>query len=205
MRLSDLIKPTTPAGTALFLKWEGRHVFSIPKRELLQSPERARLFGVGGKRQSDAESFADCALREGREEVGDVIDKLTSAQKTLFLQSDGTLQCIELSDEPIRPRLIWEKREHSNYGSMADSNQAYYLVAFNAELSKKPIPHSEIAALVYLTNAHLAQMEAGESLSLKDWLELGARVECQLGIAMNDSTILVPHGTVYLLMKECAD
>lgn len=203
MRLSDLIQPTTAAGTALFLKWEGYHVFSIPQREL-RSAERVRLFGVGGKRQTCAESFAECALREGREEIGNVITGLSSAQKTLFLQPDGSFQCIDLVDELIRPRLIWEKRTHSDHGSMADSTQAYYLVAFNAELSAKPQPHNEIAALVYLTDDHIAQMQAGDNLSLQNWVNLGVKIEYQPGILIPESTILLPHGTVFLLMQECA-
>ncbi|HEY9762892.1 MAG TPA: hypothetical protein V6D07_10220 [Trichocoleus sp.] len=204
MRLSDLIGPTTPAGTALFLQWEGYHVFSIPQREVLRSVERVRLFGVGGKRQTCAESFTECALREGQEEIGNVIKSLTSAQKTLFLRPDGSFQCIDLMDEPIRPRLIWEKRTHSNHGSMADSTQAYYLVAFNAELSAKPQPHNEIAALIYLRDEHLTQMQSGKELGLQDWVNLGVKIEYQSEMLIPESTILLPHGTVFLLMQECA-
>ncbi|HEY9878043.1 MAG TPA: hypothetical protein V6D29_06280 [Leptolyngbyaceae cyanobacterium] len=203
MRLSDLIGPTTAAGTALFLRWEGYHVFSIPQREVLRNVERVRLFGVGGKRQTCAESFTECAMREGREEIGNVINGLTSAQRTLFLRPDGSFQCIDLPDEPVRPRLIWEKRTHSGHGSMADPNQAYYLVAFNADLSAKPQPHNEIAALVYLKDEHLAQMQAGEELSLRDWMSLGIKLEYQPGILIPDSATLTPHGTVFLLMQEC--
>ncbi|MBD2258213.1 hypothetical protein [Pseudanabaena sp. FACHB-2040] len=205
MRLSDFIQSTTAAGTALFLRWEGYHVFSIPKRELLLPFDRVRLFGVGGKRQNCSESFAACALREGREEIGNVINSLTSAQSTLFLHPDGTFECVNLLDELIRPRLIWEKRTHSDHGSMADSKQAYYLVAFNAELGAKPQPCNEIAALVYLNDDHLSQMRAGESLSLKEWIGRGAKLDYQGDISIPESTILVPHGTIFLLMQECAD
>lgn len=203
MHLSDLIQPTTAAGTALFLQWDGYHVFSIPCRELQRSPSQVRLFGVGGKRQSGAESFADCALREGQEEIGNVLVGLRSAQKTLFLNAAGAFECIELADEPIRPRLIWEKRNHSAHGSMADSQQAYYLVAFNAELRAKPQPCSEIAALVYLTDAHLAQMQTAQTLCIYDWLNLGVQIDYQRGISIPGTTVLIPHGTVYLLMLEC--
>jgi hypothetical protein len=206
MRLSDLIQPDTPAGAALFLQWEGYHVFSIPKRELLKAPRQARLFGVGGKRRHDEEeSFTECALREGQEEIGDVIVGLTNAPQTLLLRGDGTFHCIELWDEPIRPRLIWEKRQHSNHGSMADSTRAYYLVAFNAELSAKPKPRNEIAALVYLTNQHISLMQAGQQLTLGHWLELGIKLDCQPEVIIPEATLLVPHGTVFLLMQECAN
>lgn len=203
MHLSDLIQPTAAAGTALFLKWDDYHVFSIPRRELQRSLNQARLFGVGGKRQSGAESFADCALREGQEEIGNVIAGLRSAQKTLFLNAAGAFECIELVDEPIRPRLIWEKRNHSAHGSMADSQQAYYLVAFNAELWAKPQPCSEIAALVYLTDAHLVQMQAAQPLCVNDWLRLGVQIDYSPGVSIPETTVLIPHGTVYLLLLEC--
>lgn len=205
MRLSDLIGPTTPAGTALFLRWEGYHVFSIPKRELLRSPNRLRLFGVGGKRQNWAESFAECAIREAQEEIGDVIKHLSSAQRTLFLHPDGAFECIELLDEPIRPRLIWEKRQHSNHGSMADSQQAYYLVAYDAHLTARPQPLNEIAALVYLTDQHLCQLQSEQSLPLVEWVKMGIQIDSQPQVSIPESSIFLPHGTVYLLMQECVD
>lgn len=99
MRLSDLITSTMPAGAALFLKWNGYHVFSIPKRELArspsvspnvatsedpeQSPQIVRFFGVGGKRKHPGETFADCALRESIEEIGAVVSRLESAEKRI--------------------------------------------------------------------------------------------------------------------------
>jgi hypothetical protein len=205
MQLSDFIQSTTAAGTALFLQWEGYHVFSIPKRELLRSPDKVRLFGVGGKRQNYTESFSECALREAREEIGDVIRRLTSAQSTLFLHPDGTFECIELLNEPIRPRMIWEKRQHSSHGSMADSNQAYYLVAFNAELGARPHPCNEIAALVYLKDEHLSAMQSGEGLSLEEWIQRGAKLDYQADIEIAETTVLLPHGTVFLLMQECSN
>lgn len=200
MHLSDIIKPTSPAGTALFLTWKGYHVFSIPKREVLESPHRVRFCGVGGKRENSAEPFSECALRESREEIGDVVAHLNSAPQTYWLRSHGHLERIDLPDELIKPRLIFEKRRHSDYGSMADSNQVYYLVAFNATLKARPQPQNEIAALVYLTDQHLINLKANPQLSVADLVQMGALIDYQTNLELKDSAILVPHGTVHLLL-----
>lgn len=202
MRLSDLIHAEAAAGAALFLRWQGYHVFSIPQRELNNDPQAVRFFGVGGKRQHGQESFADCALREGREEIGDVIQGLVSARCTYFLRATGELERIQLADEPIRPRLIWEKRQHSSYGSMAESNESYYLVAFDADLLAKPRPTNEIAALLYLSDRHLVQIQNHNSLTLGDLLAMGAEIDYQSQAAIAPSTLLVPHGTVHLLLEQ---
>jgi 8-oxo-dGTP pyrophosphatase MutT (NUDIX family) len=205
MRLSDLITPTTPSGTALFLQWQGYHVFSIPKREIVRSPQSVRFCGVGGKRKNAAESFADCALRESQEEIGDVVDHLDSAAKTYLLTADGTLQTVEIEDEPIRPRFIFEKHRHTDHGSMAQSERSYYLVAFNAHLRAKPQPRKEIAAILYLKDEQLASIKAKSSISLEEFLKTGGKIDYQMNIQMNiqinETAQLIPHGTVHLLLK----
>ncbi|MGP1385622.1 MAG: NUDIX domain-containing protein [Thainema sp.] len=200
MYLSDIITPTTPSGTALFLTWQGYHVFSIPKREVLESPQRVRFCGVGGKRENPAESFSDCALRESREEIGDVVAHLNSAPQTYWLKSSGSLEQIDLQDEPIQPRFIFEKRRHSDHGSMADSNKAYYLVAFDATLIAQPQPRNEIAAIVYLMDQHLVHLKANPQLSVADLTNAGALINYQTNLKLEDSAVLVPHGTVHLLL-----
>ncbi len=201
MKLSDLITPETSAGTALFLQWEGYHVFAIPQRELQHSEQQVRFFGVGGKRQAQ-ESLIDCALREGREEIGAVITQLDSAAQTFFFKADGSIDLMNLSDDSVRPRLILEKRIHSLHGSMANRLAAYYLVAFNASLSGKPIPSNEIAAIVYLKDFHLALMRRLPNLTVSDLLAQGAQVESQLNCRLAQSTVLVAHGTAKFLMRQ---
>ncbi|PSN17711.1 hypothetical protein C7271_16275 [filamentous cyanobacterium CCP5] len=202
IRLTDLIPPGAAAGAALFLRWQNYHVLAIPQRELINTPHRPRFFGVGGKRQNAQESFPDCALREGREEIGNVIQHILSAPSTLRLTADGNLETLQLA-ESLRPRLIWEKRRHSTHGSMAASQATYYLVAYDALLATAPTPQREIAALLYLTDAHLAHFQAGVGLTLQELLDLGAKIHCQPGLLIAPDAELVPHGTVHLLIDQC--
>jgi 8-oxo-dGTP pyrophosphatase MutT (NUDIX family) len=202
MQLSDLITPTTSAGTALFLRWNGYHVFSIPKRELWRSPAQVRFFGVGGKRQSSQETFVDCALRESNEEIGAVVSQIESAEQTHFLKADGSLEQIEVINECVRPRLILEKRTHSSYGSMTGLTQPYYLVAFNAHLFAKPKPSNEIAAILYLKDQHLSLMKPRDSFTIAELIGAGAQIEYQTGLALANSAILIPHGTAHFLIQH---
>lgn len=202
MKLSDLITPETPAGTALFLQWQGYHVFSIPQRELQQITHSVRFFGVGGKRQCPEETLVDCALRESVEEIGAVVSRLESAEQTHFCKADGTIEAVELTGSSIRPRLILEKRRHSHYGSMANQDGPYYLVAFNASLSARPLPQNEIAALLYLTDAHLLQVRQWTQATLAELLAAGAQVDIQPHAPIDCSTVLVPHGTAKFLIRQ---
>ncbi len=200
MRLSDWITPTTPAGTALFLTWNGHHVFSIPHRELVRSPHSVRFSGVGGKRSNSTESFIDCAWREGIEEIGNVITSIDSASQTHLFRADGSLTAISLTDEAISPRLVLEKQKHTGHGSLAVSDRAYYLVAFDASLNAPPVPHNELAALIYMQDAHLAMMQDGTEWAIADLLQCGAQIECQAGVSLAPATTLIPHGTAKFLV-----
>ncbi|XPM56081.2 MAG: NUDIX domain-containing protein [Leptolyngbya sp. IPPAS B-1204] len=199
MKLADLITPEMPAGTALFLQWDGYHVFSIPQRELVRADDRVRFFGVGGKRQAQ-ESLIECALRESTEEIGAVVSQLESATQTYFLAADGSLKTIDLADE-IRPRLILEKRQHSSQSSMAQ-DASYYLVAFNARLSGKPVPSNEIAGILYLTDVHLSLIRRWSGLTMADMLSQGAQIDVQPHQAIHQSRILIPHGTAKFLIQQ---
>jgi 8-oxo-dGTP pyrophosphatase MutT (NUDIX family) len=200
--LSDLISRTTPSGAALFLRWQGHHVFSIPTRELAHGGDRLRFFGVGGKRRSPDESWTDCALRESTEEIGAVVSAIHSAEQTYFLSADGEVITVRLLESGLRPRLILEKRAHSSYGSLASSQQAYYLLAFDASLRAKPQPSSEIAALLYLQDGHLQQMQTGDRPTLGSLLSTGAKLDLQAGIQLSSDVTLVPHGTAAFLTHE---
>lgn len=196
------------------MRWQGYHVFSIPRREIRPLTKQVRFFGVGGKRQA-TELLVDCALREGNEEIGAVIAQICSAEQTYLFSADGTIQPIELSQtlssrlDPkqanIRPRLVLEKRSHSNYGSMAEQNAVYYLVGFNARLSARPLPSSEIAALLYLQDQHLARFRQFPQPSLGLLLQQGAQLDCQPNCQFDPELLLSPHGTAQFLIAQLGD
>ena len=148
IRISDIITPATPSGTALFIQWKGFHVFGIPKRDLNINSNHLRFYGVGGKRLEPNESWEDCAIREGNEETTNVVEQLYSSHLTYFFRSNGTIEQLKVVNESIVPRLILEKRKHSGHGIMAKSDDHYYLVAFDATVSEKPKASGEISALV---------------------------------------------------------
>ena len=148
------------------------------------------------------ESFIDCALRESREEIGEVISHIESAAQTYLLSSDSTLTPIELEDQVIKPQLIWEKHRHSDHGSMAHSKKIYYLVAFRGHLLAKPKPLNEIAAIIYLNNNHLALIKRHENIVLEDLLMAGAKIDCQTDSPLLPSTRFAPHGTVHFLIRS---
>ena len=202
IRISDIITPATPAGTALFIQWKGFHVFGIPKRDLIEYSDHIRFYGVGGKRKNPNESWEECALREGNEETSDAVDQIISSHSTYFFRSNGTIEQIKVVNEPKTPRLILEKRNHSGYGSMKKFDDHYYLVAFDAVISKKPEASGEIAALIYLNDFHLSLIKRRSDISLGELLENGANIEEQYDIKIDRKQILVPHGTAAYLMRQ---
>jgi Predicted nucleotide-binding protein containing TIR-like domain len=201
VNISDIITPVTPSGTALFLKWEDYHVFGIPKRDLIESSDYLRFFGIGGKKQSD-ESYQECALREGNEETNNAIKEIKDSAQTHFLRSIGTLERIKIINENKKPRLILEKKNHSGYGSMNKLDDIYYLLAFDATLHKRPKASSELAALVFIKDQQLSLIKRRNDLSIGELIENGMILEEQDGIQIDRSKILVPHGTAVYLMRK---
>jgi len=202
LKISDIITPATPSGTALFLKWEGFHVFGIPRRDVIQESEFVRFYGVGGKRDNPNESWVDCAIREGNEETNRAIDEIEESEKTSFFRANGIIENINIVSENKRPRLILEKRKHTGYGSMAKSADHYYLIAFNASLKKKPEPNGELAVMVFLKDQHLSMIRRRSDVTVAELQHYGAIFETQEGIDLDRNKVLVPHGTAVYVMRQ---
>ncbi|GAB4367051.1 MAG: hypothetical protein Kow00121_05020 [Elainellaceae cyanobacterium] len=151
---------------------------------------------------NSSETFVNCALRESTEEIGEVISELISADRTYWLNAEGKMQQIDLTGDSIRPCLVMEKRNHTGQGCMTNPNQSYYLVAFDAALSAKPRPSSEIAAILYLTDIHLSVVGLQRSMTLAELIQRGAKIECQGDCSIDQSRVLVPHGTAIFLIKQ---
>ena len=201
IRLSDLVTPATPSGTALFLQWEGYHVFGIHRREIDAGNGEVRFYGLGGKRENPVETFEDCALREGREESAGAVGSLSSSAVTDYFRHDGAINSLIVTGEKVIPRLILEKREHSGRGSMAVDDDFYFLVAFDGELSERPKPSSEIGALIFMTDEQLSEFSRRRNVTLEDLLSIGAKIEERESHVVPRETILVPHGTATYLLR----
>jgi len=148
------------------------------------------------------ESWEECALREGNEETNNSVEQLHNSQLTYFFRSNGTTEQIKVVNEPKIPRLIIEKRKHSGYGSMAKFDDHYYLVAFDAVLSKKPEASGEVAALVFLNDHHLSLIKNKSDISIAELIEKGMKIEGQNDIEVDSNKVLVPHGTAVYLMRQ---
>jgi hypothetical protein len=203
VRLEDYVTQATPAGTALFLKWQDMHVFAIPERDMNIGTSSLRFYGVGGKRRGPDEQLPDCALREGNEETGHVISRLSGAASTDLWDANGIISRISLVvDGGIRPRLILQKIEHTGHGLMARDDDFYYLVAYDAILSGEPTPTGEVGALLFLNDDHLIRANRND-VTLEELLSAGAKIVMRSGLSRPvKSTVLIPHGTASYLCRQ---
>ena len=195
VEMADVVSPAAPAGAALFLKWGGKHVFGIPMRDLRSNPDRVRFYGVGGKRQSGSESFEACAFREGSEELSGAVERLESAEKTMYVRNDGSTRDISITDAKILPRLILEKANHSGLGAMPANADDYILVAFDGVLKLAPTPSRELAAVVILSDDCLELFLKLPIVTIADLRSGGGEIILQDGVEISDEAVLVPHGT----------
>ncbi|MEQ9209834.1 MAG: hypothetical protein RLN96_08330, partial [Pseudomonadales bacterium] len=169
--------------------------------DLIDKVKVVRFYGIGGKRKTPSESLDDCARREGREETGHAVNALTSAKETHFFRADGTIQPINVEATGPRPRLIYEKRDHSGYGSMKKRDGYYYMVGFEGMLDKEPEPTHEMAALLFLTDEHLAKFGRRMDITLGEILSEGAQIKEQKGSHVDREKKLSPHGTASFLIR----
>jgi len=197
--IGEIVSPASPAGAALILKWEGRHVFGIPRRDLGGLSNSVRFYGIGGKRESGLEDFVACALREAEEELGDAVEALEDASVTTYVRSDGTSHEISVSGLGTRPRLIMEK---ANSVSFATSHGDYTLVAFEGRLREAPRPKRELAAVLLLTDRCLERFLTSSAVSLREILALGGELFVQPTHRIDDDVTLIPHGTAAFLIRN---
>ena len=199
--LDKIITPATPAGTALFLNWNGFHIFGIPRRDVIDGAEYLRFYGVGGKRDNPMEPLDQCALREGAEETGYSVKGLTSSPTTDYFHADGTISRINLTGTAVLPRLIYEKYNHTGLGSMRKGDDYYYMIGFDGTLAQKPKPSKELGALLYVTNRHLALFNRRTDITLAELLSDGAEIQEQGDVSIERGKILVPHGTASYMVR----
>ena len=202
LHINSIISPSTASGAALFLTWEGYHVFGIPRRFVVDGSEYIRFYGIGGKRKDPNETFEACAIREGTEEIGNVIDGLYDSEHTEFYRSNGTIEKITLECDTVIPRLIYEKSEHTGHGFMKKDQDLYYMVGYNAHLRAKPEPNGELAAVLLLSDRHLSLISRRNDYTIGQILDVGGKIFEQNGIIINRKKILVPDGTASYLVRR---
>ena len=185
--LDRIITPATPAGTALFLKWEEFHIFGIPRRDVIEGAEHLRFYGVGGKRDNGSEPLDVCALREGAEETGYAVKELISSTTTDYFHADGTIGRINLNSTDPVPRLIYEKYNHTGHGLMQKGDDYYYMIGFDGVLTERPTPSKELAALLYVENRHLASFNRRTDITLAELLRSGAEIDEQDDVSIDRS------------------
>ncbi|MCW3847734.1 nucleotide-binding protein [Sphingomonas sp. LB-2] len=200
--LSDLISPATPAGAALFLKWDGMHVFGVPRRDISASHNRLRFFGIGGKREHEDETLEACALREAREELAGAIDVLKDADTTTYVRRDGTTREIYIAEQGVIPRLVLERANYAGAELRSSTSEDYVLVGFDAELNAEPRPHRELAAILLMNDACLNHFLHEPTLELSRLEALGGKAIFQNDISIPGTAKLVPHGTAAFLIRS---
>jgi hypothetical protein len=197
--INDIVSPVAPAGAALLLKWEDKHVFGIPARDLKKSSKSVRFYGIGGKRETGQETFDHCAIREAQEELSGVLEELTDAPATTYVRSDGTARDISISGIKVRPRLIVERANPTGFGAKPED---YTLVAFVGKLRGPPRPSRELAAVLLLSDLCLERFIASPAVSLADLIKGGAELYTQLSVRIDEDTSIIPHGTATFLIRN---
>ena len=199
--LTEIISKASPAGSAIIAKWNGLHVFGIPRRDLKRSKDVSRFYGLGGKRLGPDESFEDCALREVREETSGNPCKLITSSATHYLRADGELTTIELVGMHTRPRLILEKQKHSGWGSMRVEDDKYYLVAFDAEFESEPQPSNEIGVILFATDNLLQEFGKVGQMPLSAIAAHGGKFLTAPDLEVSTDTFIRPHGSAEYLTR----
>jgi hypothetical protein len=205
--LSELITPATPCGAALFLTWNEYHVFGISKRAIIHAADRGplRFYGLGGKRSDPLEPLEHCALREGNEESGGVIGELVMSENRSTFGAMAPYKD-NINRREDYARLRYEKREHSGHGAMRVEDDSYYMVGYNASLSKRPLPSREIAALLLLTKQNLKSFSRSYIITVNQILKEGGGIIEQVGVQIPRNAILAPYGTaLYMVRSTGAD
>jgi predicted nucleotide-binding protein/ADP-ribose pyrophosphatase YjhB (NUDIX family) len=202
--IADIVSPAASAGAALFLKWQGRHVFGIPKRDLNIQPNAVRFYGVGGKRLDRDEAFEACALREGREELSGASIDLCNATTTSYVRDDGSVRTISISDMAVKPLLVLEKGKRLRTSAFASGAEEYFLVGFEGELEREPKPSRELAAILLLTDECLSKFPDMKTLSIAQVKEYGGEIIVQQGCTVPENTQIYPVGTATFLIRNLA-
>lgn len=202
--VSELIGNSTATGTALIANWNGQHVFGIPRRDLGSGAGQLRFYGLGGKREKYDETLTACAIREGNEESGDAVGSLVPSPTTKLSRYDGTSEEIHLHGEETTPVLIIEKQRYRGVQSQKSQtpDQLIYTFCYFAELTRKPRPTREIAAIILMDDEHLKSFRKTAYTTIADLRAMGVEFVQADDIELDQDAILIPHGTANYLLNQ---
>lgn len=194
-RIADFAPDGVACGVGLALEdGAGRFVLCVGGSRYRCPPGQRFFMGIGGHREV-GESWADCARREVREEVGAGVE-LRDSPRSWHLSPDGALEPVRMADRP-RPLALYEMVPPPE----APDTGNYRLVIFRSSLVTPPgglrLSPDEVAAVLALTAAQLVRcLELPQPLG--SLLDSGGALLAE-STSLDRATALVPIGTARAL------
>jgi 8-oxo-dGTP pyrophosphatase MutT (NUDIX family) len=155
-RIADFAPEGTESGVGLALQDKnGRFLFFVAGIRHMVACPAGEIFcaGIGGHRQ-EGEDWLMCAHREAKEEIGTDVDILSSAV-TWYVPQNGSVEQVELSDEP-RPFALYDMVHPP---STPRPGELYHIVVYKARLKGMPkdIPQDELQGVIALATEQVIQ------------------------------------------------
>lgn len=186
-------------GCAALIWKDGRLLFVINKRKYWKTV-KGKLFvsfaGVGGKKE-EQENIVQTTIRECKEEIG-VFPTILSSRKTFFIDLDYrvTTKKINITPKPFSIYLVRVKGKPGKPYARGWFIAKIYV--FLAKLRQRPIPLSEIPALIWL-DWNMVLLSLRKNVKLNEFLKRGAEIKEREKIPRN--AILKPTWTPKIFAK----
>ena len=196
MRLGDLIAPQETTGSSLIVEEKGNYLFALERDA--RGASTVYCYGLGGHKR-EGETWAECAEREAKEELGTRIE-LLSSKAIYYVNRHDELEEIGV-DEEVIPLLLFE-RPFPAEASWNPRNEEwiYYIVAYRARLCQAPTP-LDVEGLISLSEIQIREGAEGEA-RLGNLLDVGARLWERESIPREAK--LIPVGTAWALSRLLA-